>query len=873
MSPMSIEPGTRLKQYRIAAPIGAGGMGEVYQARDTNLEREVAVKVLPASVAENPTLLARLEREAKVVAALSHPNILAVYDFGVEDGVAFVVTELLTGETLRDRVAAGALPPRKATELGRQIARGLAAAHDRGVVHRDLKPENLFLTRDGRVKILDFGLATAADGAQAPDDSPAPEVTIEMRTRTDLTAPGTVLGTVDYMSPEQVRGKPTDNRSDLFSFGSVLYEMLTGQRPYHRETGPETMTAILREDPAEIATLAPDVPPALAAIVRRCLEKQPGERFHSAHDLAFSLEALSGSTVSTGTAAALADVAPARRRPGTGLVLMCVLAGLAIGAAGAWFLRPAPPPAEVQTYDALSSRRGTVTNGRFAGGGDVLYSAAWEGGPVRIYPAQIGSANSDPLNMVSADLLSVSSTGALAVALDRRFPLGWEAIGTLAVAQTSGEAPRPLLENVLVADWGPDGTTLAVAHEVDGVVRLEYPIGTVLYESPGWISDLRVHPDGEKVLIADGPVRGDNIARAKIVYRDGRIEELDLLASWGLLWSPDGKTVWASNGNRIHAAGPGEAARLIQGMTSSLRLLDVTPEGRLLCTSASIRRGTMLHTAGSESDRDLSWQDWTTPRTLSRDGRLMAFEEGNDVRREGYAIFVRQTDGSPPLKMGYGSIVALSPDGKWLATVRNPFGDEGEIVLLPIGPGEFRQVDLGGLKAPHGPGAWLPAAGPDDRGSLVFVSRAGDGPTRLYELPLGGGQPRAVTPAELALAPNGHVVSPDGLRFIARPVAGPPVEFGRDGQGPSPVPGLQPGDLPLSFADDNRHLFVQGTQSIPSPIDRVDTVTGRRERWLELAPGDAAGVVAVDRVSISGDGATAIYGIRRHVSRLMVREQ
>ena len=449
-----MEPGHKLAQYRITGRIGAGGMGEVFAARDTNLERDVAIKVLPRDLADNASRLARLEREAKAIAALSHPNILAVYDFGREEGTAYLVTELLEGETLRDRLLQGALASRKATEYGRQVARGLAAAHDKGIVHRDLKPENIYLTHDGRVKILDFGLASAVEADPAANH----DATVELGTRTRLTAPGAVLGTVDYMAPEQVRGQPTDSRSDLFSFGSVLYEMVTGARPFHRETGAETMTAILKEEPDELSTLAADLPPALAAIIRRCLEKRPGERFHSAHDLAFSLEALSGSTITTGSSPALAGVGAPRRRPPAALVAGLVVSALLIGAAAAWLLRPQLAPQAVVTYTNLSSRRGAVTNARFSGGDlSVVYSAAWAGGPVRLYPAAPGSRSSAALTMVDADLLSVASTGELAVALDRRYPLGWEAVGTLAVAQPGGAAPRPLLQDVFVADWSPDG--------------------------------------------------------------------------------------------------------------------------------------------------------------------------------------------------------------------------------------------------------------------------------------------------------------------------------------------------------------------------------------------------------------------------------
>jgi eukaryotic-like serine/threonine-protein kinase len=306
---MTLTAGTRLGHYEIVASIGAGGMGEVYRATDTKLGRDVALKVLPERVAESPELRERFEREARAVASLSHPGILAIYDLGTQGSTAFAVMELLEGETLRDRLATGPLAPRRAVEVALQLARALAAAHDKGVVHRDVKPENVFLTHDGQVKILDFGLARQAPGllTGSGDDSVSP-------TMAPGTEPGTVLGTVGYMSPEQVKGQEADARSDIFSFGAVLYEMLTGRRAFRGETGAETMTAILRADPPEMETLTEGIAPALERIVEHCLEKDPSRRFRDAHDLAFALETASGASSRSHAAQALPSTEPSWRR-------------------------------------------------------------------------------------------------------------------------------------------------------------------------------------------------------------------------------------------------------------------------------------------------------------------------------------------------------------------------------------------------------------------------------------------------------------------------------------------------------------------------------------------------------------------------------
>jgi Serine/threonine protein kinase len=291
---MTLSPNTTLSHYRIISKLGAGGMGEVYRAQDSRLDREVAIKVLPANLANDEDRLQRFEQEARATSALNHPNILTVYDIGTYEGAPFIVGELLKGEELRDQLRNGGLTQRKAADFAQQITRGLAAAHEKGITHRDLKPENLFITSDGRVKILDFGLAKLR-----PQRSDV--IGSELPTARQITGPGTVMGTVGYMSPEQVRGQEVDHRSDIFSFGSILYEMLSGQCAFQHDTLAETMTAILIEEPADLTETNAKINPALEKIVRRCLEKKPEHRFQTASDLNFALEAFSSPTSSVPT--------------------------------------------------------------------------------------------------------------------------------------------------------------------------------------------------------------------------------------------------------------------------------------------------------------------------------------------------------------------------------------------------------------------------------------------------------------------------------------------------------------------------------------------------------------------------------------------
>ena len=317
--------GKRLGPYEIREKIGAGGMGEVYRAMDTRLGREVAVKVLPAGLSSDAERLRRFEQEARAAGLLNHPNILAIYDVGTHEGAPYVVSELLEGETLRARIGGTPLPPRKAIEYAVQAAQGLAAAHEKGLVHRDLKPENLFITQDGRVKILDFGLV------KLTRPEPTGTALTNLPTTPVVTDPGAVVGTAGYMSPEQVRGRETDHRSDVFSFGAILYEMLTGRRAFRRDSAVETMNAVLKEDPPELLESNPNLPPGLDRVVRHCLEKNPAERFQSARDLAFDLEAIGESSGPSSASRALA-VAARGRKLGTRFAAATLLV-LAIGAA------------------------------------------------------------------------------------------------------------------------------------------------------------------------------------------------------------------------------------------------------------------------------------------------------------------------------------------------------------------------------------------------------------------------------------------------------------------------------------------------------------------------------------------------------------
>jgi serine/threonine protein kinase len=497
---MALASGIKLGPYEILSALGAGGMGEVYRARDPRLGREVAIKVLPSGCAPDSERLRRFEQEARATAALNHPNILAVFDIGSQDNSPYIVSELLDGETLRERLNSGALPVRKAVEYALQISRGLAAAHDHGIFHRDLKPENIFITRDGHVKILDFGLAKLT----MPE--PGSSGLSAQATLDSVTGRGVLLGTLRYMSPEQCRGASVDARSDLFSFGAVLYEMLSGRRAFRGDTTADTISSILKEEPPDLATTGRDVPPMLERIVHHCIEKDPTQRFQSARDIAFALEALSSTSSSVaGPAAAPAPAIAVTTRkswlvPGLLGAIIVLVAGVAL-----LIVRVNAPAPEPPSYRQLTFSRESIASARFAPDQrTIIYGIARVGTQTELFSLAPDSHAPVSLGLKDVDVESISSAGEMLLIQQRHSLVRVARVGVLARAPMSGAAPRPMMNDVADADWGPDNQ-IAVARYVEGHFRIEYPIGHALYEpSAGYVSNVRVSPKGDWVAFAAG---------------------------------------------------------------------------------------------------------------------------------------------------------------------------------------------------------------------------------------------------------------------------------------------------------------------------------------------------------------------------------
>jgi serine/threonine protein kinase len=822
-------------------------MGEVYRARDTRLGRDVAIKVLPKSRAADAGALARFEREAQAIAALSHPNILAIHDVGHHEEVVYTVSELLEGETVGQRLAEGPLPARKAIECGAQIARGLAAAHARGVVHRDLKPDNLFLTGDGQVKILDFGLAKMGERTSTPDGD---ETLTRMAPHTD---PGTVMGTVGYMSPEQVRGLPADHRSDIFTLGAILYEMLAGRRAFAGATPADTSSAILNEDPPEMEDLARDVPPSVEVLVRHCLEKNPDERFQSARDLAFALERLSSPSLVSAPAPAVSVTRP-RRRAGAlaGLGLVIVSAALA----GAFLLGRRSVESDAPTFHRLTFRRGSIRSARVAPDGQtIVYGAAWDGDPIRLYTTRPESPESRRLDLPDADILAVSSRGEMAISVGRRYLAPHQSIGTLARVALSGGAPKLILENVQEADWSPDGSELAVVHEVDRRNRLEYPIGNVLYDTSGWISSPRVSPDGQRIAFLDHDLRWDDGGWVSVIDLEGDLRRLTprWSTSEGLAWSRATEEIWftASAGpapKSLHAVTLGGEQRVVNRQASSLILFDLLPDGRVLLGGLNNRREVRFGSGGVE--RDLSWLDWSLSAFLSRDGSKVLVNEQGQGGEEGYSIYLRATDGSPPVHVGTGIPIALSPNGEWV--LARAAGGE-KLVIYPTGPGTPREI---AAIRQQTWGGWFP-----DGRRVLYSTGGGGEPFHVFVHELDG-ETHQLPGEPAAVEVFGDPVSPDGERFVARGFTGPARIFSVETGEAMPIPGLEAEDSVIRWSSDGRWLYFY-RRGMPARYGRVEIDSGRREELGEVAPSDRAGAVGIWPLLVSADGRSYVYSYPR----------
>jgi hypothetical protein len=842
--------GRQLGPYQVVELLGAGGMGEVYRAHDTRLGRDVAIKILRGASADDSRRVRRFLDEARAAGALNHPNILAVYDVATDADPPHIVVELVDGESLRAELKRGALRLPRLLDLATQIADGLTAAHGAQIVHRDLKPDNIMVTRAGRVRIVDFGLAKSL-GVPRQGSS------------TSLTAPHAVIGTAAYMSPEQARGEAVDFRSDIFSFGAVLYEMATGQRAFERRSSVDTLSAILRDEPRPAGELNEDVPPELQRILARCLAKAPDDRYAATADLLHDLRWLKEHPAAIGPA--VID----RAQPGRRIAMMAAL-GLALATAGfligAALFRAA---GEFPTWRRLTFEEGVVHAARFAPGGEtILYSASWDNKPFQVFSTTTLRPESRPLDLPPSGLLAISPTGQLALSLSCVFQAATGGCaGTLARAPLLGGAPRELAEKALAADWGPNDTLAAV---IDG--RLEYPVGTRLATD---VVNVRISPDGQRLAYGEPDAEG----RLAIVVRHGD-ERRVLSSGWtfvsGLAWATDGSAVFVTgygpdnNDDAVSRVALDGSARSVLRFASRIRVLDAAAPDRLLVDFSSTSRRTWRHAANG-SPRDLTWLGSSSIDALSNDGRAMLVTvrigptlEGGRSIGQLYPIYVRPTDGGPATFLGDGVGRALSDDGHWALTVTRE-GRESSLVLYPLGPGTPKTLDRAGLDLSDGAQS-ASFAGPDQ---IVFDARGGEGAMETYVQSTAGGPPARVEhePGQVV-----SPVAPDGERFISRRNGGSLWLATLTPSAAARLPfTLQSNQFIRQWSADGREIFIITTHHDRTAITRIDIKTGASLPHGEIVPNRPAARLGPS-LRVSRDGHTIVYTDNRTLSALFLIE-
>jgi hypothetical protein len=860
---MSLAPGTRLGPYEVAAPIGSGGMGEVYRAKDTRLGRDVAVKVLPQHLSSSPEIRARFEREAKTVSSLNHPHICTLHDVGREGETDYLVMELIEGETLSQRLAKGALPLADVLKLGAQIADALGRAHRAGVMHRDLKPGNVMLTKSG-AKLMDFGLARATGLA------PTTEMTSSPTVAEPLTAEGAILGTFQYMAPEQLDGKEADARADLWALGCVLYEMATGRRAFEGATQASLISAIMRDAPRPMAELAPLSPPALERVVRHCLAKDPDDRIQTAHDVKLQLEGIAEGGSQAGATALVGATSRGRGRivwVGLAAVVAALVLGVAAGYVGRGRSVATSAGMADVSYLPVTFEEGFVFAARFAPDGrTIVYSADWDRQQRDVFVTSLDSREFRPLGFPGADLLGSSRSGELAILSASTVTGGspYRRRGTLARASLTGGAPRLELEGVSFADFGSDGA-MAVVRDDANKLTMEYPISQVLVEGPAGLYAPRVSPSGEYVAFFDGRTTAGVLA-VKVFDRSGKFvtQSKQFGDWWGLAWTPVNElwfaaTEFGGQQTVVFSLDLQGRQRVVYVSPGAFTLHDVSTQGDMLASfDHPLDRVELIDGAGA-APQDRTWRDGGRLAGFSASHALLINHgPGSGSGGPHGSAYIWQPGDRQPVRIAEGTARALSPHGSKVLVV--PYKQPLAVSIVPTGAGRPQPLDLGSIES-VGWAGWLP-----DGRIVVAFARPGGKPV-AYLLSPDGRNPVPLLPEGVTLE-GANLISPDGSRIAAMDALGRLAVCTIAQPACRAVPGTTDRDAVAGWTADGRSLFVYQGQVVPTQVDRLDVASGARSAWKTVQPLHAA-VTGLRTIMASPDGAL-VYGYSRTRSELYV---
>ena len=859
---MTFAPGARLGPFEILALLGAGGMGEVYRARDTRLDRTVALKILRSGLVSAPgSRVERFRHEARVIARITHPNICTLHDIGQDGSAIFLVMEYVDGHTLARRLEDGALPLPLVMRAAIGIADALDHAHRHGVVHRDIKPSNVMLTRDG-VKLLDFGLAKLKERDE--------DVPIDSTRSARLTEVGTIVGTVPYMAPEQIEGRDVDARTDIFSFGVVLYEMIGGRRPFEGNSRASLMAAIVAAEPPSLLSLQPRTPASLERLIRRCLAKDPEDRWQTARDMAAELKWIAEAATASPTPAPVTTRRLRRVALWGGVAAAGLTAAVFAATASSLWLRHG-----VAEYLPATFRKGAVSSARFTPDGlSFVYSASWEGQPYAAFHGRPGNPDARDLQLQDARIMSISRGGDMAVLFGPQSITSTWGLRTLARIPMAGGSRRDMLSEVVDADWIPGTDAVAVIRDTGGgrPWTVEFPAGTTVHEArAAW--SLRVSPDGSRVAFFEGPVLFGSAPQAAITVVDTAGRKSTVTRDWagfGLAWAPSGTEIWFTATRpapgefapSLHAVSLSGVERPVYRAPDWLVLHDISADGRVLLSRNTIRINLTCQRPGETRERDLTWQLASAAKGMSPDGETVIFEDellsspsGNPV------IFSRKTEGAPAIAIGEGSGATLSPDGKWVLALRGE-----DLVLLPTGVGTTVTLPKGELVR-IGNAAWLP-----DAKRIVFTAYAADNTPRGYLQEIPAGPPLAITPTGVLLADKSavrdenEVLGRIGTTWVLFPIRG------GDGRA---VPALTAGDVPLQWSHGGRYVYtvagVDGARHAAVDVFRVEVDSGSRTVWKTLMPSDPVGVEDMrETLVITPDVQSYCYSYMRRLGDLFV---